>query len=96
MGCFNCGFTCQALLFVWGVIAAIPVALTYRYSQPHFLYFNPNFKHNQFNRAFNLENDNAGVVLFGSDVSIKEGDFVKHIGNQSCRSSCIGEDCFHW
>ena len=27
--------------------------------------------------ALNLENDNVGVVIFGSDKSIKEGDIVK-------------------
>jgi len=30
--------------------------------------------------ALNLENDNVGVVIFGSDVSIKEGDTVKRTG----------------
>ncbi len=29
--------------------------------------------------ASNLENDNVGVVLFGSDVSIKEDDIVNRI-----------------
>ena len=27
--------------------------------------------------ALNLEDDNVGVVIFGSDKSIKEGDIVK-------------------
>ena len=27
--------------------------------------------------ALNLENDNVGIVLFGSDTLIKEGDIVK-------------------
>ena len=27
--------------------------------------------------ALNLEDDNVGVVIFGSDKSIKEGDVVK-------------------
>ena len=31
--------------------------------------------------ALNLENDNVGVVLFGSDGAIKEGDIVKRTGN---------------
>jgi proton translocating ATP synthase F1 alpha subunit len=30
--------------------------------------------------ALNLENDNVGVVLFGSDNAIKEGDIVKRTG----------------
>ena len=30
--------------------------------------------------ALNLENDNVGVVLFGSDTSIHEGDIVKRTG----------------
>jgi F-type H+-transporting ATPase subunit alpha len=30
--------------------------------------------------ALNLEEDNVGVVLFGSDVAIKEGDVVKRTG----------------
>jgi proton translocating ATP synthase F1 alpha subunit len=31
--------------------------------------------------ALNLENDNVGVVLFGSDTAISEGDIVKRTGN---------------
>ena len=31
--------------------------------------------------ALNLENDNVGVVLFGSDAAIHEGDIVKRTGN---------------
>jgi len=31
--------------------------------------------------ALNLENDNVGIVLFGSDSSIKEGDIVKRTGS---------------
>ena len=31
--------------------------------------------------ALNLESDNVGVVLFGSDTGIKEGDIVKRTGN---------------
>ena len=31
--------------------------------------------------ALNLESDNVGVVLFGSDVNCKEGDTVKRTGN---------------
>ena len=30
--------------------------------------------------ALNLENDNVGVVIFGDDRSIKEGDIVKRTG----------------
>src|SRR5919204_6974419 len=30
--------------------------------------------------ALNLENDNVGVVIFGSDEHIKEGDTVKRTG----------------
>jgi len=30
--------------------------------------------------ALNLENDNVGVVIFGTDVTIKEGDTVKRTG----------------
>jgi proton translocating ATP synthase F1 alpha subunit len=31
--------------------------------------------------ALNLENDNVGVVVFGSDTEIKEGDIVKRTGS---------------
>ena len=31
--------------------------------------------------ALNLEEDNVGVVIFGNDRSIKEGDVVKRTGN---------------
>jgi proton translocating ATP synthase F1 alpha subunit len=31
--------------------------------------------------ALNLENDNVGIVLFGSDTLIKEGDIVKRSGS---------------
>nr|YP_009138086.1 ATP synthase F1 subunit alpha [Lobosphaera incisa]AKF78644.1 ATP synthase F1 subunit alpha [Lobosphaera incisa] len=31
--------------------------------------------------ALNLENDNVGVVVFGSDTAINEGDIVKRTGN---------------
>ena len=31
--------------------------------------------------ALNLEEDNVGVVIFGDDRSIKEGDIVKRTGN---------------
>ena len=31
--------------------------------------------------ALNLESDNVGVVLFGSDTAINEGDTVKRTGN---------------
>ena len=30
-----------------------------------------------FQMALNLENDNVGVVIFGDDRTIKEGDVVK-------------------
>ena len=30
--------------------------------------------------ALNLENDNVGVVLFGNDRAIHEGDIVKRTG----------------
>lgn len=30
--------------------------------------------------VFNLENDNVGIVCFGSDINICEGDIVKWIG----------------
>ena len=31
--------------------------------------------------ALNLESDNVGVVIFGDDRSIKEGDIVKRTGS---------------
>ena len=31
--------------------------------------------------ALNLENDNVGVVCFGSDTTINEGDIVKRTGS---------------
>nr|ANY30780.1 ATPase subunit 1 [Hydrocharis morsus-ranae] len=31
--------------------------------------------------ALNLENDNVGIVIFGSDTAIKEGDLVKRTGS---------------
>ena len=31
--------------------------------------------------ALNLERDNVGVVIFGSDKTIKEGDVVKRTGS---------------
>ncbi|VAI85175.1 hypothetical protein VPH35_128482 [Triticum aestivum] len=30
--------------------------------------------------ALNLENENVGIVVFGSDTAIKEGDLVKRTG----------------
>ena len=30
--------------------------------------------------ALNLENDNVGIVVFGNDKMIKEGDIVKRTG----------------
>ncbi|KAI5405422.1 hypothetical protein KIW84_052273 [Lathyrus oleraceus] len=32
-------------------------------------------------KALNLENENVGIVVFGSDTSIKEGDLVKRTGS---------------
>ncbi len=39
--------------------------------------------------ALNLENDNVGIVIFGSDREIKEGQTVKRTGGPSsmCRSA---------
>ncbi|KAJ6830987.1 ATP synthase F0 subunit 1 [Iris pallida] len=31
--------------------------------------------------ALNLENENVGIVVFGSDTTIKEGDLVKRTGS---------------
>ncbi|CAN4125133.1 unnamed protein product [Withania somnifera] len=31
--------------------------------------------------ALNLENENVGIVVFGSDTAIKEGDLVKSTGS---------------
>ncbi|KAI8022117.1 hypothetical protein LOK49_LG03G00142 [Camellia lanceoleosa] len=31
--------------------------------------------------ALNLENENVGIVIFGSDIAIKEGDLAKHTGS---------------
>ncbi|MCO5559752.1 hypothetical protein L7F22_013354 [Adiantum nelumboides] len=31
--------------------------------------------------ALNLENKNVGIVIFGSDTAIKEGDMVKRTGS---------------
>ncbi|MCO5550124.1 hypothetical protein L7F22_055806 [Adiantum nelumboides] len=31
--------------------------------------------------ALNLENENVGIVIFGSDTAIKEGDMVKRTGS---------------
>jgi F-type H+-transporting ATPase subunit alpha len=31
--------------------------------------------------ALNLKNENVGIVVFGSDTAIKEGDLVKRIGS---------------
>ena len=31
--------------------------------------------------ALNLENENVGIVIFGSDTAIKEGDIVKRTGS---------------
>ncbi|MCD7457313.1 Alpha subunit of the F1 sector of mitochondrial F1F0 ATP synthase [Datura stramonium] len=29
--------------------------------------------------ALNLENENVGIVVFGSDIAIKEGDLIKRL-----------------
>jgi F-type H+-transporting ATPase subunit alpha len=31
--------------------------------------------------ALNLENENVGIVIFGSDTAIKEGNIVKRTGS---------------
>ena len=31
--------------------------------------------------ALNLENENVGIIIFGSDTAIKEGDIVKRTGS---------------
>jgi F0F1-type ATP synthase alpha subunit len=31
--------------------------------------------------ALNLKNENVGIVVFGSDTAIKEGDLIKCIGS---------------
>ncbi|SPT17823.1 unnamed protein product [Triticum aestivum] len=31
--------------------------------------------------TLNLENENVGIVFFGSDTAIKEGDLIKHTGS---------------
>jgi F-type H+-transporting ATPase subunit alpha len=31
--------------------------------------------------ALNLENENVGIVVFGGDTAIKEGDLVKRTGS---------------
>ncbi len=31
--------------------------------------------------ALNLKNENVGIVIFGSDITIKKGDIVKHTGS---------------
>jgi len=31
--------------------------------------------------ALNLENENVGIVIFGSDITIKDGDIVKRTGS---------------
>ena len=38
------------------------------------------FQDNSKGMALNLENDNVGIVIFGDDKSIKEGDTVKRTG----------------
>ena len=38
------------------------------------------FQDNSKGMALNLENDNVGIVIFGDDRSIKEGDTVKRTG----------------
>ncbi|KAG0450476.1 hypothetical protein HPP92_026694 [Vanilla planifolia] len=31
--------------------------------------------------ALNLENENVGIIIFGSDTTIQEGDLIKHTGS---------------
>lgn len=38
------------------------------------------FPHNVMGMALNLEEDNVGVVLFGEDTALREGDIVKRTG----------------
>ena len=38
------------------------------------------FKDGSKGMALNLESDNVGIVIFGDDKSIKEGDTVKRTG----------------
>ena len=39
------------------------------------------FQDNSKGMALNLESDNVGIVIFGDDKSIKEGDTVKRTGS---------------
>lgn len=39
------------------------------------------FPHGIMGMIFNLEEDNVGVILFGEDIYVKEGDLVKRTGN---------------
>ena len=41
------------------------------------------FPGNTFGMALNLENDNVGIVCFGSDTTINEGDIVKRTGTRA-------------
>ena len=47
------------------------------------------FKDGSKGMALNLESDNVGIVIFGDDRSIKEGDTVKRPG--AIVDVCIGE-----
>lgn len=38
------------------------------------------FEHDVFGMVLNLEEDNVGVILFGDDTLVKEGDTVKRTG----------------
>jgi len=38
------------------------------------------FANNVKGMALNLDNENVGIVIFGSDTAIKEGDIIKRIG----------------
>ena len=40
------------------------------------------FQDNTKGMALNLESDNVGIVIFGDDKSIKEGDTVKELGDR--------------
>ena len=42
--------------------------------------------------ALNLETDNVGVVIFGSDREIKEGDTVKRLGSIVDTSVYLGSE----
>src|SRR3546814_11114362 len=43
--------------------------------------------------ALNLEVDNVGVVIFGGDRGIKDGDTVKRTGEKTGRAPCRERGC---